>query len=200
MQGVTITVGQQLSCTVQIDTAPLAKLLPAIDNRRMSRYRPPRRPGTALITAAGAARLQAELHELWHVRRPQVTQAVSEAAAQGDRSENAEYTYGKKMLREIDSRVRFLRKRLEALEVVDQPPSDTGLVFFAAWVTLEDEDGNESRYRIVGPDEFDLKAGLISIDSPLARGLLGKPLDAEVSIQTPTGERLYYITAIDYET
>lgn len=164
----------------------------------MSRYRPPRRPGTALITPQGAARLQAELHELWHVQRPKVTQSVSEAAAQGDRSENAEYTYGKKMLREIDARVRFLRKRLEALDVVDQPPSDTQRVFFAAWVTLEDEDGHESRYRIVGPDEFDLKAGLISIDSPIARALLGKALDAEVEVETPSGARYYYIIAIDY--
>ena len=102
----------------------------------MSRYRPPRAPSTALITPEGDARMRAELHELWHVRRPQVTQSVSEAAAQGDRSENAEYTYGKKMLREIDSRVRFLRKRLESLKVVSQPPSDTHKVYFGAWVTV----------------------------------------------------------------
>lgn len=164
----------------------------------MSRYRPPRRAGTALITPEGEARLRAELHELWHVRRPQVTQAVSEAAALGDRSENAEYIYGKKMLREIDSRVRFLSKRLENLKVVDQAPSDPNKVYFGAWVTIEDEDGNEARYRIVGPDELDLKQGLISIDSPLARALIGKSLDAEVKVQTPSGERLCYITEIDY--
>ena len=133
----------------------------------MSRYRPPRSAGTALITPEGEARLRAELHELWHVRRPQVTQSVSEAAAQGDRSENAEYTYGKKMLREIDSRVRFLSKRLESLKVVDQPPSDASKVYFGAWVTLEDEDGEQQRYRIVGPDELDLKLGLISISSSI---------------------------------
>lgn len=164
----------------------------------MSRYRPPRTAGTALITPEGEARLRAELRELWQVRRPQVTQAVSEAAAQGDRSENAEYTYGKKMLREIDSRVRFLRKRLEQLKVVHERPADTQRVYFGAWVTLEDEQGEEARYRLVGPDELDLKAGLISIDSPLARALLGKPLDAEVRVQTPAGERLWYLTAIEY--
>ncbi|CAD5108757.1 Transcription elongation factor GreB [Pseudomonas carbonaria] len=142
--------------------------------------------------------MRAELHELWHVRRPQVTQAVSEAAAQGDRSENAEYTYGKKMLREIDSRVRFLTKRLENLKVVKERPADTGKVYFGAWVTIEDEDGEQSRYRIVGPDELDLKQNLISIDSPLARALVGKTLDAEVRVHTPTGEKLCYIIAIEY--
>jgi len=164
----------------------------------MSRYRPPRTAGTALITPEGEARLRAELHELWHVRRPQVTRSVSEAAAQGDRSENAEYTYGKKMLREIDSRVRFLSKRLENLKVVDQPPSDANKVYFGAWVTLEDEAGEQQRYRIVGPDELDLKQGLISIDSPLARALLGKLLDAEIRVQTPTGEKCWYLVAIEY--
>jgi transcription elongation factor GreB len=164
----------------------------------MSRYRPPRTAGTALITPEGEARMRAEFHELWHVRRPQVTQSVSEAAAQGDRSENAEYTYGKKMLREIDSRVRFLTKRLEALKVVSEKPSDPNKVYFGAWVTIEDEDGKESRYRIVGPDELDLMLGLISIDSPLARALIGKALDAEVRVQTPTGEQCVYIVAIDY--
>ena len=164
----------------------------------MSRYRPPRTAGTALITPEGEARMRAEFHELWHVRRPQVTQAVSEAAAQGDRSENAEYTYGKKMLREIDSRVRFLTKRLEALKVVSEKPSDPNKVYFGAWVTVEDEDGKEARYRIVGPDELDLRQNLISIDSPLARALIGKALDAEVSVQTPTGEKRVYIVDIAY--
>ncbi|WP_434557941.1 transcription elongation factor GreB [Pseudomonas sp. Z5-35] len=164
----------------------------------MSRYRPPRTAGTALITPEGEARMRAELHELWHVRRPQVTQSVSEAAAQGDRSENAEYTYGKKMLREIDSRVRFLTKRLEALKIVSERPSDPNKVYFGAWVTVEDVEGKESRYRIVGPDELDLKLGLISIDSPLARALIGKALDAEVKVHTPAGEQLIYITCIEY--
>ena len=164
----------------------------------MSRYRPPRSAGTALITPEGEARMRAELHELWHVRRPQVTQSVSEAAAQGDRSENAEYTYGKKMLREIDSRVRFLTKRLENLKVVDSRPNDPNKVYFGAWVSLEDDDGHESRYRIVGPDELDLKTQQISIDAPLARALIGKALDAEVRVQTPTGEKAWYIVAIEY--
>lgn len=164
----------------------------------MSRYRPPRKAGTALITPEGEAKLRAELHELWHVKRPKITQSVSEAAAQGDRSENAEYTYGKKMLREIDSRVRFLTKRLEILKVIDQVPDDQSKVYFAATVYLEDEEGTEMCCKIVGPDELDLKKNHISIDSPLARALVGKPLDAEITVQTPTGVKRWYITGIDY--
>ncbi|WP_137817192.1 transcription elongation factor GreB [Pseudomonas sp. 2FG] len=164
----------------------------------MSRYRPPRSAGTPLITPEGEAQMRAELHELWHVRRPQVTQAVSEAAALGDRSENAEYIYGKKMLREIDSRVRFLSKRLENLKVVSEHPSDPNKVYFGAWVTIEDEEGLQACYRIVGPDELDLKQHLISIDSPLARALIGKALDAEVRVQAPTGEKTCYIVEIHY--
>lgn len=164
----------------------------------MSRYRPPRRAGTPLITAAGAARLREELDELWLRKRPAVTQAVSEAAALGDRSENAEYIYGKKMLREIDSRVRFLRKRLEALKVVDQPPSDPSRIYFSASVELEDEDGKILKLRIVGPDEIDPKQQHISIDSPMARALLGKQLDDEVCVMAPGGERLYWVIDIRY--
>src|SRR6187402_1361524 len=114
----------------------------------MSRYRTPVTAGSKYITAAGHARMSAELNELWRVERPQVTAAVSAAAAQGDRSENAEYTYGKRRLREIDSRVRHLRKRLDGMVVVDQPPSDARRVFFGAWVELEAEDGRAARYRI----------------------------------------------------
>ena len=164
----------------------------------MSRYRPPRRAGTPLITAAGAERLRAELDELWLRKRPAVTQAVSEAAALGDRSENAEYIYGKKMLREIDGRVRFLRKRLEALKIVDQPPSDPSRIYFSAHVELEDEDGKILKLRIVGPDEIDPKQQHISIDSPMARALLGKQLDDEVCVMAPGGERLYWVTDIRY--
>ena len=142
--------------------------------------------------------MKAELDDLWRVQRPEVVRALAAAAAEGDRSENAEYTYGKKMLREIDSRVRFLTKRLEKLKVVSDKPSDPGKVYFGAWVTVEDEDGEQARYRIVGPDELDLRQGLISIDSPLARALVGKPLDAEVQVQTPTGTKFWYIVAIDY--
>src|SRR5437868_14821997 len=122
----------------------------------MTRFRPPQPPGSKYITAEGAHRLREELERLWRVERPQVTKAVSEAAAQGDRSENAEYTYGKRRLREIDSRVRFLRKRLDGMVVVDGPPSDPKRVFFGAWVTLESQDGSESSYTIVRPDEFDM--------------------------------------------
>ena len=164
----------------------------------MSRYRPPTTPGSKFITPVGHARLADELDQLWRVERPRVTQAVSEAAAQGDRSENAEYTYGKKRLREIDSRVRFLRKRLDGMVVVDQPPTDRQRVFFGAWVTLEDDAGAESRRRIVGPDEFDMDPGYVSMDAPLARALLGKRLDDEVTVQTPGGVRTYVVTAIDY--
>ena len=164
----------------------------------MSRYRPPREAGTPLITPQGARRLREELHELWQVRRPQVTQAVSEAATLGDRSENAEYIYGKKMLREIDSRVRFLRKRLEKLKVVEQPPADLNRIFFSAHVSLEDEQGDALQVRIVGPDEIDPKRHWISIDSPLARALLGKTVDDEISVQTPTGEKLWWVLGVNY--
>ncbi|HTQ99946.1 MAG TPA: transcription elongation factor GreB [Candidatus Acidoferrum sp.] len=164
----------------------------------MSRYRPPAPPMAPYITVEGEAALRAELEQLWRIERPKVTQSVSEAAAQGDRSENAEYTYGKKRLREIDSRVRFLRKRLEVLKVVRDPPSDPNKVYFGAWVELEDEQGAPARYRIVGPDELDPARGYISIDSPLARALLGKGVDAEFAIDTPKGRREYVITSVSY--
>jgi transcription elongation factor GreB len=164
----------------------------------MSRYRPPTTPGSRYITPAGHARLKDELDQLWRVERPQVTATVSAAAAQGDRSENAEYTYGKKRLREIDSRVRFLRRRLDGMVVVDQVPSDAGRVFFGARVELEQADGKTVRYRIVGPDEFDMAPGYISMDAPLARALLGKPLDAEITVNIAGVETRYTITAIEY--
>lgn len=164
----------------------------------MSRYRPPRRRGSAYITPEGEAALRRELHQLWKVERPQVTQAVHEAAKNGDRSENGDYIYGKRRLREIDSRVRFLSKRLEELKVVDRTPDDTGKVYFGAWVTLEDEEGGEKHWRIVGPDEFDLARGLISVDSPVARALLGKRLDDEVQVRSPQGEQRYWVTDIRY--
>jgi transcription elongation factor GreB len=165
----------------------------------MSRYRPPTRPGSRFITPAGHARLKAELDQLWRVERPQVTAAVSAAAAMGDRSENAEYTYGKKRLREIDSRVRFLRKRLDGMTVVDRPPTDHSRAFFGAWVELEDEAGTAHRYRIVGPDEFDAAPGYISMDAPLARALLGKALDADVEVEIAGRSRRFTITGIHYE-
>ncbi len=165
----------------------------------MGRYREPQRAGSQYITPEGARRLRQELDELWRVERPRVTQAVSEAAAQGDRSENAEYTYGKRRLREIDRRVRFLRKRLDGMVVVDQPPSDTRRVFFGAWVSLEAEDASVARYRIVGPDEFDAAPEYISMDSPLARALMGKSLDDEVSVEVPGGVKTYAIVDVQYE-
>ncbi len=164
----------------------------------MGRYRPPRKRGSRYITPEGEQSLRAELHQLWKVERPQVTSVVHEAAKNGDRSENGDYIYGKRRLREIDSRVRFLSKRLEELEVVDRLPDDTSRVRFGAWVTLEDEEGEERRWRIVGPDEFDVKAGKLSMDSPLARALLGKALDDEVSWQSPAGQQTFWITAISY--
>lgn len=164
-----------------------------------TRYRPPRPPSAAYITAAGAARLQAELDHLWKVERPRVTQAVSDAAALGDRSENADYIYGKRRLREIDRRVRFLIKRLDVLEVVKEPPRDRGRVAFGAWVTLEDEDGAEVRYQIVGPDEFDAPSGRISLDSPVARALIGKRDGDEVTVRRPKGDITYTIVDVRYE-
>ena len=164
----------------------------------MTRYRAPQKPGSRFITPAGQRRLLAELEQLWREERPKVTLAVQEAAAQGDRSENAEYTYGKRRLREIDRRVRFLRQRLDGMVVVDQPPSDRGRAFFGAWVSLEKEDGAEVRYRIVGPDEIDMAAGYISMDSPLGKALLGKALDAQVTVAVPGGTATYVIVEIEY--
>jgi transcription elongation factor GreB len=164
----------------------------------MGRFRVPQQPGSKYITAAGAARLRAELDELWRRERPQVTSAVAAAAAQGDRSENAEYTYGKRRLREIDRRVRFLRARLDGMIVVDQPPSDRERVFFGARITLETEDGEQLRYRIVGPDELDMASNYISMDAPLGRLLLGRRLDDEIALELASGTQRYTIVAVDY--
>src|SRR5690242_12925858 len=159
----------------------------------MGRFRAPVPAGSKYITREGDRRLREELEQLWRLERPRVTQAVAEAAAQGDRSENAEYTYGKRRLREIDRRVRFLRKRLDGMVVVEQRPSDPDRVFFGAWVSVETEDGAQSRYRIVGPDEFDMAPGYISMDSPLGRALLGKRLDDEITAELPGGARTFVI-------
>ena len=165
----------------------------------MGRFRAPPPAASKYVTPAGARRLREELEQLWREERPRVTQAVAAAAAQGDRSENAEYIYGKRRLREIDRRVRFLRRRLEGMVIVDQPPADSQRVFFGAWVLLEAEDGTRSRYRIVGPDEFDMAPGYISMDSPLGKALLRRRIDEEVSVETPGGSRLYVVVAIEYE-
>ena len=165
----------------------------------MSRWRPPPEKSTALITRSGHDRLKAELDDLWRVRRPEVVKALAAAAAEGDRSENAEYTYRKKQLGEIDRRVRYLSKRLEVLRVVDNAPSDPEAVFFGATVELENlTSGETSRYRIVGPDETDATTGWISIDSPLARALLKKRVDDEVEAQLPGGPARFAVVAVEY--
>ncbi len=164
----------------------------------MGRFRAPAPAASKYITPEGAQRLRAELEQLWRLERPRVTQAVAEAAAQGDRSENAEYTYGKRRLREIDRRVRFLRKRLDGMVIVDQPPAERNRVYFGAWETLESDDGAQSRYRIVGPDEFDREPGYISMDSPLGRSLLRRALDEEVTVELPGDQRSFVIVAIEY--
>lgn len=151
------------------------------------------------ITREGYERLDRELKYLWKDERPKVTKAVSEAAALGDRSENAEYIYGKKRLREIDRRVRFLNKRLENLQIVYPEKQQEGKAFFGAWVKLIDEDDKEFTYRIVGVDEWDVKKGEISIDSPVARALIGKQVDDEVVVKTPEGERYLEVIAIWYK-
>lgn len=163
----------------------------------MGRYRPPQPKPSMYITPEGYDRLQAESDALWK-RRHLVTAALSAAAAEGDRSENAEYIYRKKELREIDYRIRYLQKRLPDIKVVREPPTDRTRVFFGAWVTLEDDDGKEYHYRIVGPDEIDSKLGFISIDSPMAKALMKKTVDDDVEVHTPNGVRMYYLSAVEY--
>lgn len=152
---------------------------------------------SAYITPEGFARLRAEHDHLWRVERPKVTQQVSVAAALGDRSENADYIYGKRRLREIDRRVRFLAKRIDELTVVEPDPDrPLDRIYFGAWVGLEDEEGNALRYRIVGPDESDPAQGLISMDSPVGRGLMGKRVGDEVEVKRPKGATVYVILEI----
>ena len=151
------------------------------------------------ITREGWQRLDQELKYLWKEERPRVTRAVSEAAALGDRSENAEYIYGKKRLREIDRRVRFLMKRLEDLTIVYPEKQQEGKVYFGATVTLINEQDETVTYRLVGPDEWDVKNNEISIDSPMARALLGKQVDDEVMVRTPDGEKYFDVVSIIYK-
>ncbi|MTI14338.1 transcription elongation factor GreB [Sansalvadorimonas verongulae] len=152
-----------------------------------------------LITQAGKDTLREELDYLWKVKRPQVTQAVSEAAALGDRSENAEYKEGKRELRAIDRRVRFLRKRLEVVKVVEYSPEQEGKAFFGAWVELENEDGDILRCRIVGSDEIDTQKGHITVNSPMARAVLGKTVDDEVRVKAPSGDKIWLVNRIQYQ-
>ncbi|MCK9539174.1 transcription elongation factor GreB [Dokdonella sp.] len=164
----------------------------------MGRWRAPGVASTALITPQGHARLRQELDELWRVRRPEVVQALAAAAAEGDRSENAEYTYRKKQLGEIDRRVRYLGRRLRQLEVIDGVPDDPGAIRFGAWFTLEDAQGQTHDYRIVGPDETDAARGWISVDSPVARAALRRRVDDEFEVEAPRGHASFVVVAIRY--
>ena len=165
----------------------------------MSRRVTERPPRSACITPAGARRLREEYDQLWTVERPRVTHEVSEAAALGDRSENAEYIYGKRRLREIDSRLEFLNRRLEELQVIEPCDPGTGRVAFGAWVLLEDAGGEHVEYQLVGPDEFDVAAGRISVDSPVGRAILGKACGDEVLVQRPRGDVVLEIRRVRYE-
>ncbi|WP_445766963.1 transcription elongation factor GreB [Rheinheimera sp.] len=155
---------------------------------------------TDLITRTGFNALQQELDYLWREKRPDVTAKVAWAASLGDRSENADYQYNKKLLRETDRRIRFLRKRLEVLKIVDYSPQQDGRVFFGAWVEIENEQGEQLNFRIVGPDEIYGRKDYISIDAPMARALLKKAVDDEVLVSTPTGKKLWFINSICYTT
>lgn len=165
----------------------------------MPRWKPPPPKSSPYITAEGAKALDRELKELWQLRRREVVPALSAAAAEGDRSENAEYIYRKKQLGEIDRRVRYLSKRLDEVEIVDRTPPDQGRVFFGAWIELEADDGEALTYRIVGADETDAARGYISIDSPLARALLGRSIDEEVTVDLPAGKRSFSLLDIRYD-
>ena len=165
----------------------------------MGRWRPPQGASTAIITADGHRRLKAELDDLWRVRRPEVVKALAAAAAEGDRSENAEYTYRKKQLGEIDRRVRYLGKRLQSLKIADQKPTDHGAIYFGAWFCIEDDDGKRQHLRIVGPDETDAALGWISVDSPLARAALRKRVDDEFEAELPGARRGFAVIAVSYD-
>lgn len=164
----------------------------------MSRYRPPQPPSSKYITPEGKKRLTEEFSMLWSVRRPEVTAALAAAAAEGDRSENAEYIYRKKQLREIDSRLHFLKKRLEDIVVVDSVPSDQSRVFFGAWLRLKDAEGNLFEYRIVGPDESDFEKGMISMDAPMAKALMKKAEGDAVTVKRPKGDAIFTIVEVRY--
>lgn len=154
---------------------------------------------TNLITRTGFELLQKELTHLWKVERPETTQKVSWAASLGDRSENADYQYNKKRLREIDRRVRYLTKQLEKLKIVDHSSEQNGKVFFGAWVEIENDEGERLTFRIVGPDEIYGRNDYTSIDSPMARALLKKEVDDEAMVRTPAGEKVWTINKISYK-
>jgi transcription elongation factor GreB len=151
---------------------------------------------TNLISEEGLKRVREEFDHLWSVVRPKVVQGVADAADEGDRSENAEYIYGKKKLREIDRKLKHLGSRLKVLRVASPPPSPTR-ISFGCWVTYEeDETGEERCYQLVGPDEIDVGAGMISIDSPVGLALLNKKVDDEVTLRRPNGEVTVCVTGI----
>lgn len=153
-----------------------------------------------LITRTGHDKLVAELQQLWHQERPEITQKVNWAASLGDRSENSDYKYNKQILRKIDRRVRYLGKRLEELKIIDFSPEQTGKVYFGAWVEIENEQGELKTLRVVGVDEiYDHHPQHISIDSPMARALLGKQVNEEIEVVTPLGKKIWYINSIRYE-
>ena len=158
----------------------------------------PERSRSNYITPEGAEALRDELRYLWEEDRPRVTEAVAIAAGQGDRSENADYTYGKKRLRQIDGRIHFLKKRLDELTVVETIPADTDKIYFGAWVTLLSESGERALYRVVGRDEIDLDEGLISMESPIGRALMGKRKGEKVIVQRPKGDMTYTIVDVLY--
>ncbi len=164
----------------------------------VSRYKAPQPKSSPYITPEGYARLKDEYHQLYNVRRPEVVRALSAAAAEGDRSENAEYIYRKKELREIDRRVRYLQKRIPDLKVVDTKPADARRAFFGAWVEISDDKGEMKTYRIVGPDETDASKGMISVDSPLARALLKRAEGEVVTAQLPGGETDFEVVKVSY--
>ena len=155
--------------------------------------------GTNIITQQGCEALKEELDHLWRVKRPDTTRKVAWAASLGDRSENADYQYNKKLLREIDRRVRYLRKRLEDVRVVGYSPEQEGRVFFGAWVEIENEAGELKKFRIVGYDEIYGRSDYISIDSPMARALLKKEVGDEAAVQAPSGEMVWWVNEIVYE-
>jgi len=161
----------------------------------MSRYRPPPPPKSNYITGEGAQRLHAEVETLWR-ERAQVTQEGADAAAQGDRSENAEYIYGKKRLREIDGRLGYLSRRLKVVKIVTESPPEDGKVYFGCWVRIADEDGKERQLRIVGPDEFDVSPSFVSMDAPMGKALLGKVEGDEVTVRLPGGDTSFEILAV----
>ena len=160
------------------------------------RTRPDESKKPSYITAAGYRALEEEAHHLWTVERPKLAKAVAVAAAEGDRSENAEYIYGKKKLAEIDRRLKFLSARLDVLTIVDRPPAQDGRVYFGSYVTLEDDEGERVTYRLVGPDETDATVNHISIESPVAKALLGRQEGDEVTVKRPRGTTTFVIEAV----